>query len=139
MKFYLKFNPNLVLLGLIIFFSISGTKCLGQDIRTERVAFSPGSSSATIEGSISGRETVDYLLNVREGQNMNVSMASENGGIYFNMMEPGEEYVAIYNGSVMGNQYEGTTAKHGDYRIRVYLMKGARNTTANYRLEIIVD
>jgi hypothetical protein len=103
------------------------------------VAFEKGTSSAAVEGSISGRETLDYLLNVREGQYLNISMASENGGIYFNIMEPGEQYVAIYNGFINGNQFEGKTAKSGDYHIRVYLMKGAQNTTANYRLEMIVD
>lgn len=126
-------------LVLIVFLSLSVTTSFAQDIRTERVSFNPGTSSATVEESISGREIVDYILNVKEGQYMNVSMASDNGGVYFNLMEPGEEYVAFHNGSVKGNQYEGTTAKSGDYRIRVYLMKGARNTSANYRLEMIVN
>jgi hypothetical protein len=122
-----------------LFLSTSGEALRGQDIRTERVSFRKGASSATVEGSIAGRETVDYLLNVRAGQYLNVSMASGNGGVYFNIMEPGEEYVAIYNGSTSGNQFEGTTAKSGDYRIRVYLMRGAQDSRANYRLEMIVS
>ncbi|MGB5190373.1 MAG: hypothetical protein WBN56_15125 [Robiginitalea sp.] len=122
-----------------LFICTSGEALQGQDIRTERVSFRKGTSSATIEGSITGRETVDYLLNVRSGQNMNVSMTSGNSGVYFNIMEPGEEYVAIYNASIDGNQFEGTTAKSGDYRIRVYLMKGAQNGRADYRLEMIVS
>ena len=134
-------NPNFLLLSLAIIalFSFSSETCLAQDIQTEQVKFRPGTSSATIEGSISGRETIDYLLNVREGQYMNVSMASANGGVYFNLMEPGEQYAAFHNGSTNGNQYEGTTTKSGDYRIRVYLMRGAQNTTADYRLEMVVD
>lgn len=134
------FQPKLFLMILfgMLLMSTSGETLQAQDMRTERVAFQKGASSATVEGAISGREIVDYLLNVRAGQNMNVSLASQNAGIYFNIMEPGEAYVAVYNGSVNGNQFEGVTAKSGDYRIRVYLMKGAQNTSANYRLEMIV-
>jgi hypothetical protein len=108
---------------------------------TRRVKFATGSNSSRIEGSITGNNYVDYLINVREGQSMNVSMATDNGANYFNIMEPGEEYVAIFNGSTAENQYEGTAAKSGDYRIRVYLMRSAarRGETANYTLEVIVD
>ncbi len=124
---------------LLLFINITISSLFSQEIKTEKVSFKPGANSATVEGSISGREIVDYTLTVSSGQAMNVSLASKNKGIYFNIMEPKEKYVAIYNGSVKGNQYEGTTAKSGDYRIRVYLMKGARNTTAKYRLEMIVS
>ncbi len=137
MKIYVK--RGLILFAIISFCGISNSECWAQDLPTERVAFKKGTSSATVEGSISGRETLDYLLNVGKGQQMNISMASENSGIYFNIMEPGELYEAIYNGSVNGNQFEGTTDKSGDYRIRVYLMKGAQNSSADYRLEMIVD
>ena len=137
MKIYL--TRGLILSALLLFSGISTSECWAQDLPTERVAFERGASSATVEGSISGRETMDYLLNVSEGQYLNISLASQNGGIYFNIMEPGEKYVAVYNGSINGNQFEGKTAKSGDYRIRVYLMKGAQNTTADYRLEMIVN
>jgi hypothetical protein len=132
-------GKRLLLAAGFLLFGAFGTTLPAQDLRTERVSFPTGESSATVEGSITGRETVDYLLKVRSGQTMKVRMASGNKGVYFNLMEPGEEYVAIYNGSINGNQFEGTTAKSGDYRIRVYLMKGARDTRADYRLEMIVS
>ena len=129
----------LLLIGFLIIHSF-GSRLLSQDIRTERVRFSSGESSATVEASISGQEIVDYLLNVRAGQYMNVSMATDNAQNYFNIMEPGEEYTAIHVGSTVGNQFEGKTAKSGDYRIRVYLMRAAarRGEDAGFRLEMIV-
>lgn len=135
------FKPSSILLVLagFLLLSTSGEVLNAQEIITKRVTFKKGASSATVEGSIRGRETVDYLLNVNSGQYMNVSLASGNAGVYFNIMEPGEQYVAIYNGSVNGNQFEGTTSKSGDYRIRVYLMGNAQNTGADYRLEMIVS
>ena len=109
-------------------------------IEKVRIQFDSGATSKTVERSITGRETVDYILNVKEGQPMNISMATQNTSAYFNIMEPGEEYEAIYNGSINGNQFEGTAAKSGDYTIRVYMMRSAarRGEKADYRLEMIV-
>lgn len=112
----------------------------GQDIRTERVQFERGASSAVIEGSITGYETVDYILGARKGQYMNVSMATDNTGNYFNILAPGENEVAVFNGSMGENQYEGILPESGDYKVRVYMMRSAarRNEVANYRLEMII-
>ncbi len=116
-------------------------EAVSDEIKKVRVQFDSGASNKTVESSISGRETVDYVLSVKEGQYMNISMATQHGATYFNIMEPGEEYVAIYNGSTSGNQFEGTAAKSGDYTIRVYMMRsaGRRGEKADYRLEMIVN
>ena len=112
----------------------------GDDTRTERVRFAKGASSATIEGSITGYQTVDYILGAAKGQSMNVSMATKNTATYFNILAPGETEVAFFNGSVSENQFEGVLPATGDYTIRVYMMRSAarRNEKADYRLEMIV-
>jgi hypothetical protein len=110
-------------------------------ITQQRVQFKAGSNSAVKEGTIKGSETIDYVLNAKKGQSANISLASKSGSIYFNILEPGQNEVAIFNGSTSGNQFEGTLNKSGDYKIRVYLMRSAarNNETANYRLEMIVN
>ena len=110
------------------------------NIRTQRVEFTKGATSATVEGTIKGHETVDYLLRAAQGQSMNVSMATNNAGSYFNILAPGETEVAFFNGSTSENQFEGELPATGDYRIRVYMMRSAarRNEVANYRIEMIV-
>jgi hypothetical protein len=112
-----------------------------RNIRTQRVEFKPGANSATVQGSIRGYQIVDYVVNARRGQTMNVSMATRHGATYFNILEPRQTEVAIFNGSVSSNQFEGRLKKSGDYRIRVYMMRSAarRNEVANYRLEMIVS
>lgn len=112
-----------------------------NDIRTERVHFKKGTNSAVVEASIKGYETVDYVLGARAGQYMNVSLATKHGATYFNILAPGENEVAMFNGSVSQNQYEGTLPATGDYKVRVYMMRSAarRNEVAHYRLEMIID
>ncbi len=112
-----------------------------EGIRTERVQFAPGATSATVEDRIVGYEGVDYVLNAQAGQYANISMATDNGANYFNILPPGSNDEAIFVGSTSGNQYEGTLPASGDYKIRVYLMRSAarRDEAANYRLEMIVS
>ena len=83
---------------------------------------------------------VDYIVGPRQGQFMNVSMATDNGANYFNILAPGENQVAMFNGSISENQYEGILPESGDYTVRVYMMRSGarRNETANYRLEMII-
>ncbi|UAJ73377.1 DNA breaking-rejoining protein [Synechocystis sp. PCC 7339] len=114
---------------------------LADQIRQEQIRFQPGKSSAVINGTVKGSETVDYVINVKKGQTMNVSMTSNNSSNYFNILEPGQENEAIFVGSTSGNQFEQVLKKSGNYKIRVYLMRNAarRNETGKYRLETIVN
>ena len=113
----------------------------GTDIHTELVKFRKGANSAVVEASINGYETVDYVLGAKAGQYMNVSLGTKHGATYFNILPPGENEIAMFNGSVSENQYEGTLPASGDYKIRVYMMRSAarRNEVDNYRLEMIID
>ncbi|RZM75414.1 MliC family protein [Leptolyngbya iicbica] len=108
--------------------------------RTQRVQFASGATSATVEDRIVGYDSVDYVLNAQAGQYANISMATDNGANYFNILPPGSNDEAIFVGSTSGNQYEGTLPASGDYKIRVYLMRSAarRDEAANYRLEMVV-
>lgn len=111
-----------------------------DDIRVERVRFERGARSAVVEDSITSFETVDYVLGVRKEQTANISMATDNGANYCSILAPGENEVALFNGSTGENQFEGVQPESGDYRVRVYLMRGAarRNEKANDCLEMIV-
>jgi len=129
-----------VLLALL-FAASSPAARAGSEIRTERIHFAKGATSAVVEGTIRGYRTVDYVLGASKGQLMNVSLTTKNTATYFNILAPGETEVAFFNGSVSENQYEGVLPASGDYKIRVYMMRSAarRNETANYRLEMIVS
>jgi branched-subunit amino acid permease len=55
------FRSRLLLIGLLSVFLGQPAWAAG-DIRTERVQFAKGANSATVEGTIKGYQTVDYVL-----------------------------------------------------------------------------
>lgn len=96
------------------------------------IQFENGSDSATLSGSIIGDEYVDYVLAARGGQKMNVGLSVEgtngSGTVYFNILPPGSDGEAIYNGSINGNDAFVELPSNGDYTIRVYHMGNDRDT-----------
>lgn len=114
-------NPALIRTSFFVtsFAFLAAFAIAQTDIRTERVRFEKGANSAVVEGSITGYETVDYVLGAKKGQYMNVNMATNNTANYFNILVPGENQVAMFNGSTAGNQYEGSLPKSGDYKVLV--------------------
>ncbi|MCB1421024.1 MAG: SH3 domain-containing protein [Nitratireductor sp.] len=112
---------------------------LAQDVRQERVHFQAGTSGATIQDTITGYESVDYLLKAQAGQTMSVDMQTSNLSSYFNVLA-GNNPAALHVGSTDGNQWTGVLPATEDYRIRVYLMRNAarRNETASFTLSVAI-
>lgn len=115
-----------------------------QDRSTVR--FEPGASSATLNGTVIGHGYVDYSLGASAGQTMTASIevagTNGHGSVYFNILPPGSDDVAIFVGS-MAPDRTGTVdlPESGDYTIRVYLMGNDRDTgrTVGYRLEVGIE
>lgn len=105
-------------------------------IETRPIRFARGASSATVEGSLTGDQTVDYTLGAKAGQTMTVRLETSSTGNYFNVLPPGSHDEAVFIGSVDGNEWTGTPEANGDYTIRVYLMRSAarRQESARYTL-----
>lgn len=116
----------------------SGQSALAADIQTRQITFAKGASSATIKGTVTGDQTIDYKLRARAGQTMKVSLKTGNSANYFNVLPPGSNDVAIFVGSTGGNEWSGTLEADGEYKVRVYLMRSAarRNEKASYTLTV---
>jgi hypothetical protein len=113
-------------------------------VRNVRVHFERGTSGATLQGHVEGREVVDYRLGVRAGQMMRVELTSRHDGVYFNVFEPGRRPghdAAFYVGANQGNTVEFRTAHNGDYVVRVYLVPAAarRGEGAGYAIRFAVE
>lgn len=109
-------------------------------IETKKVTFPAGQSGTNISGTIKGRQTIDYAVSAKEGQEMQVSLNSKNKSLYFNVLPPGSTGEAIFVGSNEGVKFSGTLGMSGEYKIRVYLMSSAarRNESANFGLAISI-
>ncbi|RZJ17316.1 MAG: hypothetical protein EON91_09675 [Brevundimonas sp.] len=102
--------------------------------RTVPVRFARGADSATVQGRVRGYDTVDYVLDAREGQRLTVSMRSSNRFAYFTVLPPGDP-TAPEGGSTV-TDYSGVLTAGGDWRVRVFLMRNAarRGERAAYTL-----
>jgi hypothetical protein len=110
-------------------------------IETRQLSFARGASSATVQGTLVGDQTVDYKLRARAGQQMNVLLEASNGSTYFNVLPPGSNDVAVFVGSNGGNQWSGTLEADSEYTVRVYLMRNAarRDEKSRYTLKVAIE
>lgn len=110
------------------------------------IRFDRGSSSAVVNGSVTGHDYVDYTLGASAGQTMSVTLnvvggTGDAGTAYFNILPPGSDDVAIFNGSMSdGPTGEATLPDTGNYTIRVYLMGNDEDAgkTVDYTLEVAI-
>jgi len=109
-------------------------------IKSERVQFPRGASTATVRGTVRGYETVDYIVGARAGQSMSVSLNTSSTSAYFNVLPPRSQE-AVFNGSIAGSRFDRRLQDTGDYRVRVYLMRNAarRGERAVYGLTVTVN
>jgi hypothetical protein len=120
-------------------FLVSTSTAADKGIRTERVQFAKGATSAVIKGRVKGYSDVDYLVRAGAGQTITVSLKRSNLSNYFNVLPPGSKDVAMYVGDT-GEDFKGVLPTDGDYTIRVYLVRAAarRDESSNYTLTITV-
>lgn len=128
----------LCLIALAVFMSGS---LFAQAPRTERIHFEVEANSASVPGSISGYEYVNYIIEVGTGEIVSVVLESDNLGNYFNIFEPGKipgEDDAIFVGATEGNRFEGALTDAGDYIVQVYIIRSAarRGEVARYTLTV---
>jgi hypothetical protein len=109
------------------------------------VQFPHGQDHATVNGAVRGDEYFDYVLRARAGQTLSAHLTIEgtngDGTIYFNVLPPGSEGEAIFNGSTSASgNARVELPESGDYRLRVYLMGNDRDAdkTVGYQVKISI-
>ncbi|SFC08552.1 hypothetical protein [Tropicimonas isoalkanivorans] len=114
--------------------------------QTGRIQFEPGNDNAAVSGTITGDAYADYVLGASAGQTMAAALSVEStdgtGSPFFNILPPGSDNVAIFNGSMSPDGYdEVDLPESGDYTIRVYLMGNDRDTgkTVGYTLSVTIE
>lgn len=130
---------NSAILGILLAASLPALAADG--IRKEAIQFAKGSSGASVNGRITGDETVDYTLRAKAGQTLQVNLKADSSMAYFNVLPPGSTGEAIFIGSTLGDTFEGNLEQDGEYTVRVYQMRAGarRGESANYTLTTRID
>ncbi|OUC12441.1 MAG: serine/threonine protein kinase [Alkalinema sp. CACIAM 70d] len=105
--------------------SIEPTPPTEAEVKTERISFSPGQSSAQIQGRTDGKVIRRYLLNIQSGQALSLNLQ---GGGTFVVRRP--------DGSPLdggGKSWESPVPDTGDYQIDV-----SANESAEFTLTVSV-
>jgi hypothetical protein len=131
-----------LLVGAFFAFGSSGS---GHAQTSVRVQFAPGTTGTVVNGTISGREYIDYIVDARAGQTITVALSvtatNGNGSIFYNILPAGQGFPALYNGSTDDDRRtEVTLPETGDWAIRVYLMGNDRDAgrTVGYSIDIFI-
>ena len=127
-------TPGIVTLILL---AALATIAFAQGIRQENLEIGELEKLNLLQGSISGREVVDYHVTGERSQILSVDLLTSNLANYFNVLSSGSDE-ALFIGSTQGTVADVRLPESGAYLIRVYLMRSAarRGETADYSLGI---
>jgi hypothetical protein len=127
-------------LAFAVGLAVAGVSLAADGIESRPLQFAKGASSATVKGSIAGRQTIDYKLRAKAGQTMKVTLKSGNPGLAFNVLPPGSRDVAI-EGAIGLQDWSGALPSDGEYTVRTYLDRAGarRGEKASYTLTVAID
>jgi hypothetical protein len=119
---------------------VSTTSAAFAADRDETVRFSPRTSSARYLDSLKGYDVVNYYLDARAGQTMEVYFEKSKSTCYFNVLAPSGGKT-VYDGTLGDDRYKGVLEESGKYRVVVYLMRvdARRGATCKYEIGFGID
>lgn len=132
--------PSGLALAISLAFTGPATAQMSADVQ-----FQTGNFGTMLSGTISGQDYFDYRLGAGAGQEMFVELtvtdSTGNGTVYFNILPPGSDGVAIYNSSIMGNATTVDLPESGEYTIRVYQMGNDADSgkTSAYNVDVSIQ
>lgn len=108
-----------------------------------KIRFDAGATGTTINGAITGREYIDYVLAAQAGQAMHAALkvtgTNGHGSVFFNILPAGKDYDGLY----VGSTDDDSTAQvnfpsSGNWAIRVYLMGNDKDAgkTVSYSIDV---
>jgi len=97
-------NSKLKQFGMAIALFALTSGVISAQIITKKVSFPTGKSSTTIQGTITGDQTIDYTIGANQGQKLNVTLTDKSNGSFFNVLPPGSQGEAVFIGQNDGNK-----------------------------------
>lgn len=110
---------------------------LQSDARTSSKPALPRSESARITATINGHQTIEYLIDARTGQSLELNVHSSNIQAGYRITAPAAPR-ALHKGHGLHSRFSTTLPRDGTYRVLIYLLHGAANNgeSADFALDI---
>ncbi|MCJ8142699.1 hypothetical protein MKI84_07190 [Ancylobacter sp. A5.8] len=102
--------------------------------------FAPGTSSASVSGTVSGSDTALYTLKARAGQTLTVVLASQGSdACVFDVAKP--DGSILFNGTDGSSAFTGTLPADAAYQLSVFQMRAAilEGQSCRYTLSVSVN
>jgi hypothetical protein len=128
-------KTNFIIIAAIsLLFALNG---FAQKAEPNRIKFAKGKTSATVSGTLSNEQEMDYVFGAKAGQKVSLKVASEPKGFLFDFTLMGDgfdfqtELDSYYD-------YEFTTPETGDYLLTVRKRPTEKNKTAKFFLTLTI-
>ncbi|WP_299592062.1 hypothetical protein [uncultured Microbulbifer sp.] len=97
----------------------------------------PHSRSARVTATIHGQQAIEYLIDARTGQSLELNVHSNHTQVGYHITAPAAPR-ALHKGHGQRSHFSVTLPRDGTYRVLVYLLKGAaaNGDTADFALNI---
>ena len=127
-----------------------GEACAGENVQTlrEKIEFrsdglpsgehtASDGQSARITATINGHQTIEYLIDARTGQSLELDVHSSNTRAGYRITAPAAPR-ALHRGHGQHSRFSVTLPRDGTYRVLIYLLQGAANNgeSADFALDI---
>ena len=103
---------------------------------TQRISFAAGTSGAIVDIRLKSGDAMNYLLDARDGQFLDVRLESDSPSLFYMIYVP--DGGILYESAQAGNTYRGQLYETGDHRIEVFY-NGDVGTEGMGRLTIGIE
>lgn len=103
---------------------------------TQRISFAAGANGTDVNIRLKSGDAMNYLLDARDGQFLDVELRTDNPFLFYMIYIPGGGI--LYESAQAGNSYRGQLYETGDHRIEVFY-NGDAGTEGTGKLIIGVE
>lgn len=106
----------------------------------QALRFAPGTSSASVSGTVGGSDTAIYTLKARAGQTLTVVLSTAGSdACIFDVSKPDGSF--LFNGTTGGGAFTGTLPADAAYQLSVFQMRAAilEGQSCRYTLAVSVN
>lgn len=127
-----------VLIGILLLCAANAAAQGGGKAEPNRIAFAKGKSSATLSGTLSNNQEMEYVFSARAGQIVTLKVASVPKGNLFVFSVDGAEGIELETDYDSYADYAFTAPQTGDYLVTVVKKPTEKVPKAKFSLTLTI-